>query len=49
MEIRKTEQQDLDEVLALYAASRAFMRTSGNPNQWTDGYPPRELIAREIE
>ena len=49
MEIRKTALQDLDRVMALYAAARAFMRTSGNPNQWPEHYPPRELIAREIE
>ena len=34
MEIRKTEQEDLDQVLALYEEARRFMRDHGNPDQW---------------
>lgn len=49
MEIRKTELNDLETVLALYAAAREFMHTHGNPHQWVNGYPQRELIIREIE
>lgn len=49
MEIRKTTVADLDQVMALYAAARDFMAQSGNPNQWTEGYPWRELISQEIQ
>ena len=35
--------------MALYAAARTFMQQTGNPDQWREGYPPRALIAREIE
>lgn len=49
MEIRATREQDLERVMALYAAARTFMQQTGNPDQWREGYPPRALIAREIE
>ena len=49
MEIRKTLPQDLDAVMDRYAAARTFMHSHGNPNQWVNGYPQRELIAAEIE
>lgn len=49
MEIRNTEKEELEQVMALYAAARDFMARSGNPNQWTNGYPQRALISGEIE
>ena len=49
MEFRKTRTEDLNQVMALYAAARTFMQKHGNPAQWVNGYPQRELIAREIE
>lgn len=48
MEIRKTQPGDLDAVMALYEAARTFMHRNGNPNQWINGYPQRDLIAREM-
>ena len=47
--IRKTTTHDLDEVCLIYAGARAFMRESGNMNQWNDGHPSREVIERDIE
>ena len=49
MEIRHAAMTDLDEIMVLYEAARAFMREHGNPTQWVNGYPGRELIAGEIE
>lgn len=50
MEIRKTQMQDLDRVMDIYAGARAFMVATGNPRQWAARcWPPRELILRDIE
>lgn len=49
MEIRKTGLEDLDAAMAIYAAARAFMADSGNPHQWTNGYPSRETVLGDIE
>ena len=48
MEICKTPPERREEVMALYARARAFMRQTGNPDQWGQDYPGEELIAREI-
>lgn len=47
MEIRKTLSQDIDAVMECYAEARAYMHSHGNPHQWVNGYPRRELIERE--
>lgn len=50
MEIERTRPEDLDEVMAIYAGARKFMREHGNPRQWSAyGWPPRELIEKDIE
>ena len=48
MEIRKTTLADLPEVMEVYAIARNFMRKTGNPTQWTNGYPKEELIRADI-
>ena len=48
MEIRKTEERDLPEVLAIYRYARTFMREHGNPRQWGDKWPPEALIWEAI-
>jgi len=48
MFIRKTEIKDLDNVMMIYEDARSFMKENGNPNQWGDSYPERELIKRDI-
>jgi RimJ/RimL family protein N-acetyltransferase len=48
MEIRKTTQEDLEEVLRIYDEARRFMRASGNAIQWTGGYPGEDLILDDI-
>ena len=49
MKIRHTTAADLDAVLQIYAEARDFMSASGNPTQWKDWYPPREIIEHDIE
>lgn len=49
MQIRKTNHRDLDTVMQIYRSAREFMVKSGNPTQWWEGYPPRELIVGDIE
>lgn len=49
MEICKATRKDLPEILEIYAAARAYMRESGNPNQWKSSYPSCEITERDIE
>ena len=39
---------ELDQIMDIYARARAFMAENGNPIQWGDSYPPRELIEEDI-
>lgn len=48
MLIRKTEYKDLDKVMEIYDDAKKFMRENGNPYQWGDNYPERELIMQDI-
>lgn len=41
--------EELDEILTLFETAKDFMRKAGNPYQWGPGYPPQEVIARDIE
>lgn len=49
MMIRPATIRDLPAIEAVYAAARAYMVQSGNPNQWGDGHPPRALLESDIE
>lgn len=48
MLIRETEYKDLDKVMEIYDDAKKFMRENGNPYQWGDNYPERELIMQDI-
>ena len=47
--IRKATRDDLDALLPVYAAARAYMAANGNPTQWGTTTPKRELLERDIE
>lgn len=49
MKIRRTHESDVDEIMKIYSKAREFMRQTGNPDQWSDNYPSRELIASDID
>ncbi len=38
----------IEETMKIYAGARRFMANHGNPGQWGDGYPPRDLIEHDI-
>ena len=46
--IHPATQADLDEIEKIYALARRFMVENGNPTQWNDGYPRRELLEGDL-
>ena len=39
---------DMDRLMEIYAFAREQMKKTGNPNQWRDTYPSRELLAQDM-
>lgn len=48
MAIRPAAWEDLETILEIYDRARAFMARTGNPHQWGDGHPRRELVEEDI-
>ena len=48
MNIRHAQLHELDAIMAIFEAAKAYMYSVGNTSQWGDDYPPRQLIADEI-
>lgn len=46
--IRRAEQADLEHILNIYEGARQFMARTGNPTQWKNGYPQKELLEADI-
>lgn len=46
--IRPTTYGDLPVVMDIYSIARDFMRQTGNPTQWNDGYPTVELLSQDV-
>ena len=46
--VRKATADDIEYIMSIYAQARGFMIRSGNPTQWGDSYPKRELIEEDI-
>lgn len=46
---RGARHSDLEQILDIYARARKAMAASGNPTQWGDGYPPREMLEEDID
>ena len=46
--IRIAREEDLPQVLRIYAYARGFMAANGNPNQWGTTNPPRETLEGDI-
>lgn len=49
MEIRKTRPEEIEKVMAIYAYARQFMADHGNPTQWGQTKPAKEVIEKDIE
>lgn len=48
LDIEKAKREDLPRILEIYAGARQKMAETGNPTQWTDGYPAEELLKEDI-
>ena len=46
--IRLAVTGDIDRLMAIFERARKFMQSTGNANQWINGYPQRELMLQEI-
>lgn len=49
MNVRKGELKDIDTIMKIYRVARQYMVEHGNPDQWADGHPSRELILDDIK
>ncbi len=49
IKIRAASIEDVDRLMEIFETARCFMQATGNPNQWINGYPQRELVVKEIE
>lgn len=48
MKIRKASLADVDRQLRVFDYARSIMRSTGNMDQWTDGYPSRKVVENDI-
>ena len=48
-EIVAAKETDLPRILEIYDIAKAYMRASGNPNQWNGAYPDPETLRTDIE
>lgn len=48
-EIVTAKEADLPRILEIYDIAKAYMRASGNPNQWNGTYPDPETLRTDIE
>lgn len=46
--IRRATAEDISRLNEIFEVARRFMRDTGNPNQWNDGYPDTEQITKDI-
>ena len=46
--VRVAEHNELAEIMNIFEKARSFMRSSGNPFQWVNGYPSEEIVTRDI-
>ena len=47
--ISKAQPKDIDGILRVIEEGRQIMRQSGNLTQWTEGYPKKEMIQKDIQ
>ena len=49
MNIRLATPEDLNRIEEIFAIGRAYMRSTGNMQQWAGGYPQEEVLRDDIE
>ncbi len=47
--IREATIGDINEIMRVYETARRFMAQNGNPTQWGNSYPEREIIEEDIK
>lgn len=47
--VRRAQREDLPDILKIYAKARDYMKETGNPDQWGDDHPAREMLERDID
>ena len=48
MTVRRATLEDIEQIMEVYLHAKEYMVASGNPNQWVNGYPSREVIEMDI-
>lgn len=48
-QIQRAQMNDLGRIEEIYAIARGFMADHGNPNQWGNSYPPRDMLLEDIQ
>ena len=48
MKVRQSKEEDIRDIMGIYAFARQFMKEQGNPIQWREGYPSKQLIEEDI-
>lgn len=49
MHIRLATYDDLDRLMEIFENAKAIMRSSGNLQQWNNGYPALEIVKTDID
>lgn len=47
--IRRATYDDVPVLMDVFRKARGIMRSSGNMNQWNDGYPSEEVVRKDID
>lgn len=47
--VRVAKEEDLIRILEIYELARNFMKENGNPTQWGDVFPAKELLEEDIK
>jgi hypothetical protein len=48
MNIRQADAEDLNLIMEIYSYAKKYMAETGNPTQWGEGYPSRDLLQEDI-
>lgn len=48
MQVRRAQTEDIGRLMEIYRYAKQYMKDSGNPTQWSDGYPQKEIIENDI-
>ena len=48
MTVRRATYNDIPRIMEVCEQARRIMRSDGNMNQWTGGYPSEEVIREDI-